>query len=155
MSNDRNGDGVSERYVLLLYEILGLHIEGHISRAARDGFLLPLFPLPHHPIAMNIAQSGCRGCGRIFDTPRGLSQHLSQTNKTRCRVAFSSSHPQSLIQSSHSEYGLLTSPPNSTSSGLPEQTFGSEHPSGHGGIYSDSPAFSLEGDMDECKFALH
>lgn len=94
--------------------------------------------------------------------PCGLSQHLAQTNKTRCRVVFAASQPQSLIQSSHSEHTLLTSPPNSATSGLLEWTFGGEQPSGHDGIPSDSPAFSLAGnevvtlgDMDDCKFALH
>jgi hypothetical protein len=113
------------------------------------------------PITMNIVNLECRGCRFIFDTPRGLSQHLAQTNKTRCRVAFSSSQPQSLIQSLHSEHGLLTSPPNSTSSGPLEWTLGSERPSGHGGIPFDSPTFSLAGnevmtrDIDDRKFAFH
>lgn len=124
------------------------------------GRLRTVFCYSYSPssITMNIAKSKCRGCGRIFDTPRGLSQHLAQTNKTRCRVVFSSSQPQSLIQSSHSEHGLLTSP-NSTSLGLLD---GSERPSGHGGMPSDSPAFSLAGnevvtlgDMDDRKFPLH
>src|SRR5260221_14749097 len=111
---------------------------------------------------MNITESTCQGCHRVFDMPRGLSQHLAQTNKTRCHIVFSASQPQYLIQSSHSEHRLLTSPPNSTTLGLLELTFGSKHPSGHDRIPSDLPAFSLAGnevmtlgDMDDSKFAFH
>lgn len=70
--------------------------------------------------------------------------------------------PQSVFQSFPYEQASLTWTQNSTSRGNPDPLFGSEHPSGHDGTYSDLPAFpplGLEsitiGDMDYRTFALH
>jgi len=110
---------------------------------------------------MNVTESRCRGCGRIF-THHGLGQHLAKTHRVRCRVVHNASQPQSRFRSSPYERSLLTLPPNSASWGYPNPYFGRRHPSGHGGTPSDSPAFLplgneaiTTGNMNDRKLASH
>lgn len=112
-------------------------------------------------VTVMAAKSICPGCSASFTLP-GLSQHIAKTNRERCRAVLAASQPQSLRRSPPSEPALPTFTQNSMLWGHPDRSFGSEHPSGHGGISSDSPSFQLlgngsitTGNVVNSKFAPH
>lgn len=107
---------------------------------------------------MDTTKFTCPGCHKVY-SHHGLSLHIAKTSRSLCLAAFAASQPQSLPGSFPHEQALLTLTANPAPWSHPDQSFGSEHPSGDDGTPSDLPAFSAfgitTGSMDDCKLAFH